>query len=92
MNSDKLINYYNEEKAYATALNFANSHYENFPVISFFVPKDLRKHIAIVYWFARTADDIADEGDLAENERTEKLNNFEERFTETLNGSYFGRF
>lgn len=39
------------------------SHYENFPVASFLCPPRLRPAIAAIYWFARTADDIADEGD-----------------------------
>ena len=39
------------------------SHYENFPVASFLCPPHLRPAIAAIYWFARTADDIADEGD-----------------------------
>jgi hydroxysqualene synthase len=38
-------------------------HYENFPVASWLCPKPLRAPIASIYWFARTADDIADEGD-----------------------------
>jgi hydroxysqualene synthase len=38
-------------------------HYENFPVASFLCPPALRPPIAAIYWFARTADDIADEGD-----------------------------
>lgn len=37
-------------------------HYENFPVASWFCPPALRAPIAAIYWFARTADDIADEG------------------------------
>ncbi len=55
MNNDLEI-YYNK------ALHFTKSHYENFPVLSFFIKKDLQKHIAAVYQFARQADDIADEG------------------------------
>ncbi len=38
-------------------------HYENFPVASFLCPPKLRPAITAIYWFARTADDIADEGD-----------------------------
>ena len=38
-------------------------HYENFPVASVLVPRRLRGAIEAIYWFARTADDIADEGD-----------------------------
>lgn len=38
-------------------------HYENFPVASFLCPPALRPAIKAIYWFARTADDLADEGD-----------------------------
>ena len=38
-------------------------HYENFPVASILCPPALRPAVAAIYWFARTADDIADEGD-----------------------------
>ena len=38
-------------------------HYENFPVASFLVPPRLRRPIEVIYRFARSADDIADEGD-----------------------------
>ena len=40
-------------------------HYENFPVASLLCPPDLRGPIRAIYAFARTADDIADEGDAA---------------------------
>ena len=39
------------------------AHYENFPVASWLCPPRLRAPIAAIYWFARTADDLADEGD-----------------------------
>lgn len=38
------------------------SHYENFPVASWLCPPHLRPAITAIYWYARTADDIADEG------------------------------
>ena len=38
------------------------SHYENFPVASWLCPAHLRAPIYALYAFARTADDIADEG------------------------------
>jgi len=38
-------------------------HYENFPVASWLCPQPLRAPITAIYWFARVADDIADEGD-----------------------------
>ena len=37
-------------------------HYENFPVASVLCPPALRPAVTAIYWFARTADDIADEG------------------------------
>jgi hydroxysqualene synthase len=39
------------------------THYENFPVASILCPPHLRPAITAIYWFARTADDLADEGD-----------------------------
>lgn len=39
-------------------------HYENFPVASILLPKPLREATKIIYAFARTADDIADDPDL----------------------------
>jgi hydroxysqualene synthase len=38
-------------------------HYENFPVASILCPPALRQAVSAIYWFARTADDIADEGE-----------------------------
>jgi hydroxysqualene synthase len=48
-------------------------HYENFPVASWLTPARLRPAIVAIYWFARTADDIADEGDAAAAERLADL-------------------
>lgn len=58
------------------SLNHAASHYENFPVASMFLPKQLRQPIALIYSFARQADDFADEGDLSQEQRLSLLNNF----------------
>ena len=49
------------------------AHYENFPVASFLCPAHLRAPIAAIYHFARTADDIADEGDATAAERLADL-------------------
>ena len=38
------------------------THYENFPVASILCPAHLRPAIMAIYHFARTADDLADEG------------------------------
>ena len=51
-------------------------HYENFPVASWLCPPHLRPAIAAIYWFARTADDIADEGDACAATRLSDLASF----------------
>lgn len=51
-------------------------HYENFPVASILMPRRLRKPVAAIYHFARTADDIADEGELDEYNRLCQLEEF----------------
>ena len=48
-------------------------HYENFPVASFLCPPRFRPAISAIYWFARTADDLADEGDALPHERLAEL-------------------
>jgi len=48
-------------------------HYENFPVASLFLPARLREPVEVIYRFARTADDFADEGVLPSRIRLEKL-------------------
>ncbi|WP_180325411.1 squalene/phytoene synthase family protein, partial [Neisseria meningitidis] len=44
-------------------------HYENFPVGSLILPRRLRKPVHAVYAFARTADDMADEGSMPSEAR-----------------------
>ena len=48
-------------------------HYENFPVASFLLPRRLVPAVEAIYAFARSADDIADEGDAAPPERLAAL-------------------
>jgi squalene synthase HpnC len=48
-------------------------HYENFPVASILLPASLRKPVEAIYRFARSADDIADEGDAAPGTRLARL-------------------
>jgi squalene synthase HpnC len=54
----------------------ASQHYENFPVASFALPKDLRYPIALIYHFARCADDFADEGNHTQAERLALLQGY----------------
>jgi squalene synthase HpnC len=59
--------------AAASPLAAPVSHYENFPVASLLCPPHLRQPIAAIYAFARTADDIADEGDALPEDRLRDL-------------------
>jgi squalene synthase HpnC len=53
------------------------NHYENFPVASLLCPPALRPAIRAIYAFARTADDLADEGTASAQERLADLAAFE---------------
>lgn len=49
------------------------NHYENFPVASWLCPPRLRPAVTAIYWFARTADDLADEGQASPEQRRADL-------------------
>lgn len=51
-------------------------HYENFPVASWLCPPRLRPPVAAIYWFARTADDLADEGNAPAARRLDDLETY----------------
>lgn len=61
-------------------------HYENFPVGSLFVPWRYREAIHLIYAFARTADDIADEGTLTTAERVAQLEKLQASFHAAIAG------
>jgi phytoene synthase len=63
--------------AYRDCWRLASTHYENFTVGSWLLPRRLRRHLAAIYAFARTADDIADEGDRPAAERLAQLDAWE---------------
>lgn len=65
------------QDAYSSCVKLAHSHYENFPVASRLLPKYLRRSVAAIYNFARTADDIADEGNYSREQRLERMTRFE---------------
>ena len=48
-------------------------HYENFPVASWLLPKRMRRPVLALYTFARTGDDLADEGHAPAASRLEAL-------------------
>lgn len=58
------------------SLKMASEHYENFPVASILMPKALRAPIAVIYSFARQADDFADEGTDSVDQRLTHLQRF----------------
>jgi squalene synthase HpnC len=62
-------------------------HYENFPVASWLCPPHLRAPIAAIYHFARTADDIADEGAASPPERLAELGAYREELAAAAHGS-----
>ena len=51
-------------------------HYENFPVASWLCPRHLRFPVSVIYHFARTADDLADEGPSSAAQRLIDLSEF----------------
>jgi squalene synthase HpnC len=64
----------------------APAHYENFPVASWLCPPPLRPPIAAIYHFARTADDIADEGTASPDERLAELRAYREELAAAAQG------
>lgn len=76
------------DSAYLFCQQLANSHYENFPVASILLPKRLRRPISVIYAFARTADDFADEGNAEQQFRLKQLENYSLALEAISNDSY----
>ena len=55
----------------------AVNHYENFPVASILLPRRLVPAVEAIYAFARSADDLADEGDATPQQRLDALHAYE---------------
>ncbi|RJX34197.1 MAG: squalene synthase HpnC [Oxalobacter sp.] len=64
----------------------AVDHYENFPVASFLLPKHLRPAVQAIYAFARSADDIADEGAASDEARLAALRDYDAALNRIANG------
>jgi squalene synthase HpnC len=62
-------------------------HYENFPVASWLCPPALRPAVQAIYWFARTADDLADEGDAPAAERLARLGTYRQALQQSFAGA-----
>jgi len=60
-------------------------HYENFPVASWLCPARLRPAVAALYHFARTADDLADEGHEPAHHRLDALGEYRADLQNCLN-------
>ena len=65
-------------------------HYENFPVASWLCPPRLRPAVVAIYHFARTADDIADEGPAGQAERLADLAEYRSDLDAALTGRVTG--
>jgi len=75
-----------EHPALVAPLSAGVGHYENFPVASWLCPASLRPAVMAIYHFARTADDIADEGQASAAERLDELANYRGALEQCLSG------
>jgi phytoene synthase len=64
----------------------AVGHYENFPVASLLLPAPLRQPVEAIYRFARSADDLADEGSETADVRLARLSAFRAELARIQNG------
>jgi len=69
--------------AYAWCRDYARAHQENFTVVSWLLPRDLRPHFHALYSFCRWTDDLGDE---AEGDRLALLDRWETDLRECLDG------
>jgi squalene synthase HpnC len=83
---DRDISTVSLEQAFRQCEQIARTHYENFPVASLFLPKHLRPYVAVIYAFARTADDFADEGNRTVAERLAALNDWQKKLDHCYEG------
>lgn len=73
--------------AYDVCASFSRNHYENFPVATWLMPRHMRHHVAAVYAFARIADDMADEGELSQDQRHKSLDAWQVRLSKCVTGT-----
>lgn len=74
------------EEAFAYCERITRGHYENFPVGSVLIPRELRRHFFSIYSYSRAADDMADEGSLTPEERVAMLDDWERQLQEAYQG------
>lgn len=75
------------KKSYEFCKNLAVSHYENFPVGSFLIPKDKRQYVYSIYAFARMADDIADSNE-SSYDKFHKLSELKDQLEYAVKNEY----
>ncbi len=73
------------EESYAYCHKLTYAHYENFPVGSLLIPKQLRPHVHAIYAFARVSDDFSDEEEY-EGRRLECLDDWERQLQACYQG------
>lgn len=86
METTAQISTYTVDEAYAYCERVVKGHYENFPVGSAMIPRELRPHVWAVYAFSRAADDMADEGELPVEDRLLLLDDWERQLREAYEG------
>jgi hydroxysqualene synthase len=79
--------HWSSEDGFQYCEKIAKSHYENFPVASWFIPKEIRKYVWAIYAFARIADDYADEPGYTLAERMDNLFQWKQYLDECYNGN-----
>jgi len=67
----------------------ANRHYENFSVVSLFLPREIRTHLVRIYAFCRTTDDLGDEtkGSGGKDDAIARLETWESEVNQCFDGS-----
>jgi squalene synthase HpnC len=75
------------DNAYRICLQLARQHYENFPTAARLLAKPHRRATAAIYAFARSADDIADEGDITAAARHAQLDRFAKNLSQIQAGT-----
>jgi squalene synthase HpnC len=74
------------DEARAWCRNLAETHYENFHVASWFLPRKLRPHFHAIYAYCRVSDDLGDE--VGDREQSLALL---DQWSEELDACYAGR-
>ena len=71
------------ERSYAYCRRTAHRHYENFTVGSWFLPRDLRRHVYAIYAYCRFVDDL---GDAVPGDRLAQLDSWEKELLACYEG------